>query len=85
MQRQKDVAFGDDFVGKYVSVEPYAIMYRKDARTFSKLVDVVIAGQFSSGQIRSIYGKWFESGTFKLAMNVDVKETIVLPNRHRVQ
>ena len=49
MQRQKDVAFGDDFVGKYVSVEPYAFMYRKDDPAFSKLVDVVIAGLFSSG------------------------------------
>ena len=85
MQRQKDVAFGDDFVGKYVSVEAYAIMYRKDDSAFSKLVDVVIAGLFSSGQIRSIYAKWFKSGTFKLAMNVYVKEAIALPNRHGVQ
>ena len=76
---------GDDFVGKYVSVEPYAIMYRKDDPAFSKLVDVVIAGLFSSGQIRSIYAKWFESRAFKLAMNVYVKEAIALPNRHGVQ
>ena len=74
-----------DFVGKYVSVEPYAIMYRKDDLAFSKLVDVVVSGLFATGQIRSIYAKWFESGTFKLAMNSYMKENIALPNRYGVQ
>ena len=73
-----------DFVGKYVSVEPYAIMYRKDDPAFTKLMDVALSSLFSTGQIRSIYAKWFESGVFKLAMNVYMKENIELPNRYGV-
>ena len=74
-----------DFVGKYVSVEPYAIMYRKDDPAFTKLMDISISNLFSSGQIRAIYGKWFESGVFKLPMNQYMKENIKIPNRYGVQ
>jgi glutamate/aspartate transport system substrate-binding protein len=74
-----------DFVGKYVSVEPYGIMYRKDDPAFTKLMDVTISGLFSTGQIRAIYAKWFESGVFKLAMNQYMKENIKIPNRYGVQ
>ena len=74
-----------DFVGKYVSVEPYAIMYRKDDPAFAKLMDLAVANLYSSGQIRSIYAKWFESGTFKLPMNQYMKENIKLPNKYGVQ
>ena len=74
-----------DFVGKYVSVEPYGIMYRKDDPAFSKLVDVALSGLFSTGQVRAIYAKWFESGIFKLPMNQYMKENIKLPNKYGVQ
>lgn len=74
-----------DFVGKYVSVEPYGIMYRKDDPAFNKLMDITLANLFSSGQIRSIYGKWFESGVFKLPMNQYMKENIKIPNKYGVQ
>ncbi len=74
-----------DFVGKYVSVEPYGIMYRKDDPAFSKIVDVALSNLFSSGQLRVIYGKWFEGGVFKLAMNQYMKENIKLPNKYGVQ
>ncbi len=74
-----------DFVGKYVSVEPYGIMYRKDDPAFTKLMDLAVAGLYSTGQIRSIYGKWFESGSFKLPMNQYMKENIKLPNKYGVQ
>ncbi len=74
-----------DFVGKYVSVEPYGIMHRKDDPAFTKLVDVALSGLFSSGQIRGIYAKWFESGTFKLPMNQYMKENIKIPNKYGVQ
>lgn len=74
-----------DFVGKYVSVEPYAIMYRKDDPAFTKLMDSTLSTLFKTGEIRSIYSKWFESGVFKLAMNVYMRENIQLPNRYGVQ
>ena len=74
-----------DFVGKYVSVEPYGIMYPKDDPALTKLMDITISNLFSSGQIRAIYGKWFESGVFKLPMNQYMKENIKIPNRYGVQ
>ena len=74
-----------DFVGKYVSVEPYGIMYRKDDPAFSMLVDVALPGLFSTGQVRAIYAKWFGSGIFKLPMNQYMKENIKLPNKYGVQ
>ena len=74
-----------DFVGKYVSVEPYGIMYRKDDPAFEKLIDGAIAGLFSNGQIKSIYAKWFEGGAFKLPMNQYMKENLKLPNKYGVQ
>ncbi len=74
-----------DFVGKYVSVEPYGIMYRKDDPAFTKLMDVTVSSLFATGQIRAIYAKWFESGVFKLPMNQYMKENIKIPNRYGVQ
>ncbi|MBC7710178.1 MAG: amino acid ABC transporter substrate-binding protein [Rhizobacter sp.] len=74
-----------DFVGKYVSVEPYGIMYPKDDPAFTKIMDVTVSNLFSSGQIRAIYAKWFESGVFKLPMNQYMKENIKIPNRYGVQ
>lgn len=74
-----------DFVGKYVSVEPYGIMYRKDDPAFTKVMDVTVSNLFTSGQIRAMYGKWFESGVFKLPMNQYMKENIKIPNRYGVQ
>ncbi len=74
-----------DFVGKYVSVEPYGLMLRKDDAAFAKLVDVSLSTLFASGQIRTIYAKWFESGDFKLPMNQYMKENIKIPNKYGVQ
>ncbi len=74
-----------DFVGKYVSVEPYGIMYRKDDPAFTKVMDLTVSTLFSSGQIRAIYAKWFESGVFKLPMNQYMKENVKIPNRYGVQ
>jgi glutamate/aspartate transport system substrate-binding protein len=74
-----------DFIDKYLSVEPYGIMYRKDDPAFAKIVDTALANLFSTGQIRAIYAKWFEAGSFKLAMNQYMKENIRLPNKYGVQ
>lgn len=74
-----------DFVGKYLSVEPYGIMFRKDDAAFEKLIDGTIAGLFANGQLKVIYAKWFESGSFKLPMNQYMKENLKLPNKYGVQ
>jgi glutamate/aspartate transport system substrate-binding protein len=74
-----------DFVGKYLSVEPYGVMLRKDDPAFAAVVDKAIGKLFSTGEIFKIYAKWFESGTLKLPMNQYMKENVRLPNKYGVQ
>jgi glutamate/aspartate transport system substrate-binding protein len=51
----------DDYriLGESLSLEPVAIMIRKDDPAFKNVVDETIAAQFSSGDIRKLYDKWF--------------------------
>ena len=44
-----------------LSVEPYGIALTKDDPAFKALVDGVIVGLFRSGEIHTIYRRWFES------------------------
>jgi glutamate/aspartate transport system substrate-binding protein len=74
-----------EFIGKLLTVEPQAIMLRKDDPAFASVVDKAIGKLFSSGEIFKIYAKWFESGTFKLPMNQYMKENVRLPNKYGVQ
>lgn len=46
-------------VGEVLSVEPIAIMMRKDDPAFKKLADDTLAGLMKSGEIQKIYDKWF--------------------------
>ncbi|MDF2464942.1 MAG: amino acid transporter substrate-binding protein [Ramlibacter sp.] len=46
-------------VGETISVEPIAIMLRKDDPTFKKLADDTIRDMMKSGEIQKIYDKWF--------------------------
>ena len=46
-------------VGEVLSVEPIAIMFRKDDPAFKKLADETIAGLAKSGELAKIYDKWF--------------------------
>jgi len=42
-----------------LSVEPIAIMMRKDDPAFKKAVDASIAAQVKSGDLAKTYDKWF--------------------------
>ena len=46
-------------VGEVLSVEPIAIMIRKDDPAFKKAVDDSIKGMMKSGDIAKLYDKWF--------------------------
>ncbi len=46
-------------VGEVLSVEPIAIMIRKDDPNFKKLVDESISAMMKSGDIAKLYDKWF--------------------------
>lgn len=47
-------------VGEVLSVEPIAIMFRKDDPAFKKAVDDSIKGMMKSGEVAKIWTKWFE-------------------------
>jgi glutamate/aspartate transport system substrate-binding protein len=46
-------------VGETISVEPIAIMMRKDDPAFKKLADDTLKDLMKSGEIAKIYDKWF--------------------------
>jgi glutamate/aspartate transport system substrate-binding protein len=46
-------------VGEVLSVEPIAIMIRKDDPAFKKAVDDSLKAMMSSGEIAKLYDKWF--------------------------
>ena len=46
-------------VGEVLSVEPIAIMFRKDDPGFKKAVDDSIKAMMKSGEIAKLYDKWF--------------------------
>jgi glutamate/aspartate transport system substrate-binding protein len=46
-------------VGEVLSVEPIAIMIRKDDPAFKKAVDGSITAMMKSGEIAKLYDKWF--------------------------
>jgi glutamate/aspartate transport system substrate-binding protein len=48
-------------VGEVLSVEPIAIMMRKDDPGFKKAVDDTIAALVKSGEFEKLYNKWFMS------------------------
>ena len=74
----------DDFavVGKYLSVEPYAIMMRKDEPQFEKLVNRALIDLFQSGEIRRIYAKWFNTKDLTVPLNQYLKEAFQTPNTY---
>jgi glutamate/aspartate transport system substrate-binding protein len=74
----------DDFavVGKYLSVEPYAIMMRRDEPQFEKLVNRALIDLFQSGEIRRIYAKWFNTRELTVPLNQYLKEAFQTPNTY---
>ncbi len=74
----------DDFavVGKYLSVEPYAIMLRKDEPAFERLVNRALIDLFQSGEIKRIYAKWFNTRDLVVPLNPYLKEAFAAPNTY---
>ncbi|KIM00182.1 Glutamate Aspartate periplasmic binding protein precursor GltI [Paramagnetospirillum magnetotacticum MS-1] len=48
-------------VGEVLSVEPIAIMLRRDDPQFKALVDDTVKAMMASGEVERIYAKWFQS------------------------
>ncbi len=72
--------------GEVLSVEPIAIMFRKDDPAFKKAVDDVIKGMMKSGDLDKLYAKWYMSpippknSNLNLAMGATLKGLIANPN-----
>ena len=73
-------------VGEVLSVEPIAIMMRKDDDGLKKIVNATIAGLVKSGEINKLYTKWFmqptppTGATVGLPMSDMLKEVLKAPN-----
>jgi len=74
----------DDFavVGKYLSVEPYAIMMRKDEPQLERIVDRALIDLFQSGEIRRLYTKWFTTKELTVPLNPFLKEAFAVPSTY---
>ena len=74
----------DDFavVGRYLSVEPYGIMLRKDDPAFERIVDKTLNDLFQSGEVKRIYARWFSTRELTVPMNQYLKEAFVIPNTY---
>ncbi len=74
----------DDYavVGKYLSVEPYAIMMRRDEPQFEKIVNRALIDLFASGEIRRLYAKWFNTKELTVPLNQYLKEAFQAPNTY---
>ena len=74
----------EDFavVGKYLSVEPYAIMLRRDEPAFEKIVNRALIDLFQSGEIRRLYAKWFATRELTVPLNSYLKEAFAAPNNY---
>ncbi len=77
-----EAAKPDEFavVGKYLSVEPYAIMLRKHEPAFERLVDRTLNEMFQSGEIRKVYARWFATKDLTVPMNQYLREAFAVPN-----
>ncbi|WP_334188213.1 transporter substrate-binding domain-containing protein [Noviherbaspirillum sp.] len=55
-----------------LSVEPYAIMMRRDDPAFKKAVDDAVIALFKSGEINRLYAKWFQSPIPPKGINLNI-------------
>jgi glutamate/aspartate transport system substrate-binding protein len=73
-------------VGEVLSVEPIAVMIRKDDPAMKKVVDDTIRGMMKSGALSKLYDKWFMSPipprntSVNLPMGATLKSLIANPN-----
>ena len=73
-------------VGEALSIEPIAIMVRKDDEGLRKIINQTIAEMTKSGEIYKLYDKWFMQPTpptgavVNLPMSDNLKEALKHPN-----
>ncbi len=73
-------------VGEVLSVEPIAIMFRKDDPAFKKTVDDTLVAMMKSGEMAKLYDKWLmqpippTNSRVGLPMSENLKAALAAPN-----
>jgi len=73
-------------VGEVLSVEPIAVMIRRDDPGMKRLVDLTIGNMMASGELAKLYAKWFTSpippknANVNLPMGATLKGLFANPN-----
>lgn len=70
------------FFDRYLSVEPYGLMMKKDSGDFTRAVNTALEDIFSSGEIRAIYARWFMNDDRTIPMSRYLSEDIRMPNSY---
>jgi glutamate/aspartate transport system substrate-binding protein len=63
-----------------LSVEPIAIMLRKDDPAFKALVDDTVKGMMAKGEMEQLYARWFKSPIPPRQVNLNVSMSGLLAN-----
>lgn len=70
--------------GRFMSVEPYAFMLPKGDLAYQAIVDKTLLALMASGELLSLYKKWFETETIHMPMSVYMRENIRYPNKYGI-
>lgn len=62
----------------FLSIEPYAIMVRRDDPGFKQVVDGALGEAFRSGEFERVYRKWFEAPIPPRKINLNLPMSAVL-------
>lgn len=65
----------------YLSIEPYAIMVRKEDSQLLATIDRTLVDIYASGEINKIYDRWFNNGTMQFPLTALLKEAFSRPAR----
>lgn len=70
--------------GNFMTVEPYAFMLPKDDDALREIVDKTILNLMQSGEIMTLYRKWFDNERMRIPLNVYMRENFRFPNRYGI-
>lgn len=70
-------------VGAWTTVEPLALMLRKDDAEFKRVIDTTLARLMVDGEIGAIYRRWFRSAIPPRGVTLDVEVSPLLRDQFR--
>lgn len=70
--------------GPFMTVEPYAFMLPKNDLPLREVVDRTLLDLMHSGELLSIYRKWFDGERLRIPMSIYMKENIRFPNKYGI-